>query len=275
MIENKQLVSNDLLPVYRITDTGEQVVDARELHGFLNVSSKFADWIKNRIEKFGFVEGEDFSAVSKILENGGRSLEYVLKLDMAKELAMVENNELGRKARRYFIEVEKRLRQPARVPLADEHDQITRLLQMLRMSEREKLFSPETDQALRVQIAELVLREPGRLSNAQKTEKSVLMIDTDYTGRWYSTKEIAVIAGVTVHLIAKLASEHNLRTDEYSRERPNSVRRSTGLIQIQYNETGKNRLVQLAKERINAGYVPNIKQKWRRTRRTRRPLKTE
>lgn len=88
-------------------------VDGRELHEFLGVQSKFADWIKNRIERFGFVEGEDFRAVSKILENGGRLIDYELSIDMAKELCMVENNEKGRQARKYFIECERRLKQIA------------------------------------------------------------------------------------------------------------------------------------------------------------------
>lgn len=92
-------------------------VDGRELHEFLGVQSKFADWIKNRIERFGFVEGEDFRAVSKILENGGRLIDYELSIDMAKEICMVENNEKGRQARRYFIECEKRLKQSTLQPM--------------------------------------------------------------------------------------------------------------------------------------------------------------
>lgn len=37
--------------------------------------------------------------------------DYVIKLDMAKELSMVENNIKGKQARRYFIECEKQLKQ--------------------------------------------------------------------------------------------------------------------------------------------------------------------
>jgi len=83
-----------------------QTIDARELHEFLRVQSKFADWIKNRIEKFGFVEGYDYISISKILENGGASKEYHISIDMGKELSMVENNDIGHAARRYFIDVE-------------------------------------------------------------------------------------------------------------------------------------------------------------------------
>ena len=94
-----------------IKQNGEQIVSARDLHEFLEVKSKFADWIKNRIEKYGFEENQDFVTISKNLENGGREIDYILKLDMAKELSMVEGNEKGKIARKYFIECEKKLKQ--------------------------------------------------------------------------------------------------------------------------------------------------------------------
>jgi anti-repressor protein len=69
------------------------------LHEFLEVQSKYADWIKNRIDKYYFAENQDYVTFSKNLENGGRSKEYGLTLDMAKELCMVENNAKGRRER--------------------------------------------------------------------------------------------------------------------------------------------------------------------------------
>ncbi|MNC09007.1 Phage antirepressor protein KilAC domain protein [compost metagenome] len=107
---SKQIIANELIPVYQ-TDAGERIVDGRELHEFLNVGTRFNDWIFRQLEKYGFIEGEDFySVLSKTSENGRPRTDYILKLDVAKELAMVENNEQGRKARRYFIEVEKKLK---------------------------------------------------------------------------------------------------------------------------------------------------------------------
>lgn len=86
-------------------------VDGRELHEFLEVGSRFNDWIRNRVEKYGFIEGEDFRAITKNLVSGGQQFDYELSIDMAKELCMVENNDKGRQARKYFIECEKRLKQ--------------------------------------------------------------------------------------------------------------------------------------------------------------------
>ena len=90
-----------------------QTVDARELHAFLNVGRDYTTWVKNRIDEYGFVESQDFEVFTKTGENlkGGRpSKEYMLSLDMAKELALVENSERGRLVRHYFIECEKKLR---------------------------------------------------------------------------------------------------------------------------------------------------------------------
>ena len=100
-----------LIPLKSQTINGNAVetVNARELHAFLEVQTRFNDWIKNRIEQYDFVENQDFTTVSKNLENGGRSIEYHTTLDMAKELAMVERTEKGKQARQYFIECEKQL----------------------------------------------------------------------------------------------------------------------------------------------------------------------
>ena len=88
----------------------QKSVSARELHQFLESKRQFANWIKERISKYGFEEGVDFVTFNKIVKRS-RLTEYDLTLDMAKELSMVENNEKGRQARRYFIQCEKALRQ--------------------------------------------------------------------------------------------------------------------------------------------------------------------
>ena len=103
---------NELIKIEskEIDNESVQTVNARELHGYLDIRSKFATWITNRISKYNFQENLDFLSVSKILENGGKMIEYFITIDMAKELAMVENNDKGREARKYFIECEKKLR---------------------------------------------------------------------------------------------------------------------------------------------------------------------
>lgn len=97
--------------IIKITEhNGKRAVNARELHKFLESKYQFANWIQERITKYGFVENQDYEVFKENLKNsnGGRpQIEYALSVDMAKELSMVENNEKGRLARKYFIECEK------------------------------------------------------------------------------------------------------------------------------------------------------------------------
>ncbi|MDY6904107.1 MAG: antA/AntB antirepressor family protein [Thermodesulfobacteriota bacterium] len=93
-----------------------EAVVARELHEFLEVGRDFSNWMRARIAEYGWREGTDYEVFAHFGENlkGGRpAAEYLISLDMAKELCMVERNEKGRQARRYFIEAEKKLRQLA------------------------------------------------------------------------------------------------------------------------------------------------------------------
>ncbi|MGC3338408.1 antA/AntB antirepressor family protein [Pseudomonas aeruginosa] len=104
-----------LIPVFTgsINDNQAQLVDARTLHRFLGIDTEFRKWVARRIEEYGFQEGEDFRSFLAESSGGRRSREYHVTLDMGKELAMVERNEKGRQARRYFIECERRLQQIA------------------------------------------------------------------------------------------------------------------------------------------------------------------
>ena len=106
--------------IIKITEeNGRRAVNARDLHQFLGSNRQFADWIKNRIEKYGFVENQDFEVFHNSVKNsnGGRpSTEYALSIEMAKELSMVENNDRGRQARKYFIECENVAKEQHRIP---------------------------------------------------------------------------------------------------------------------------------------------------------------
>ena len=98
------------------------LIDARLLHQQLQISTKFSTWIQRRIDEFGFEENVDYFSITEkkrfpFLGNqrGGdrRSIDYHLTMDMAKELAMLERNEVGKRIRQYFIAVEKEARETA------------------------------------------------------------------------------------------------------------------------------------------------------------------
>ena len=86
-------------------------VNARDLHKALESKRQFADWIKARLGRF--VENVDYICISQKSEIGNKPLkEYILALDTAKMIAMLENNPKGDEVRKYFIECEKQLNQP-------------------------------------------------------------------------------------------------------------------------------------------------------------------
>lgn len=98
---------NELLPF--IERDNQIFIDARLLHKRLESKQQFSHWIQDKIEDFDFVENRDFQINLSKSSGGRRSIDYLLTLDMAKELAMLERSKIGSQVRRYFIEVEKHL----------------------------------------------------------------------------------------------------------------------------------------------------------------------
>lgn len=95
----------ELIPIIR--DNHRGLVNARELHAFLEVNSLFAHWIK-RMLAYGFEENSDYTTIAK--KNNRQILkEYILTLDTAKEIAMIQRTPKGKQARQYFLACEKAL----------------------------------------------------------------------------------------------------------------------------------------------------------------------
>jgi anti-repressor protein len=128
-------MSAGLIPIYE-TQGGNPCVSARDLHTFLDSRQEFTAWIKGRIAKYGFVEGTDFLINLSRSEAGRQTTEYVLSLDTAKELAMVEANAKGQQARRYFIDAEKQRRQPSLPAPTSQAELILQLAQQNVASEK-------------------------------------------------------------------------------------------------------------------------------------------
>ena len=104
--------SGELIPLQE--NNGKKAVSARLLYSFLESKQQFADWIKNRIEQCDLIENQDFEVFQNFMKNpdGGRPLtEYALTIDSAKEISMMEGNEKGEQARRYFIACEQKLKE--------------------------------------------------------------------------------------------------------------------------------------------------------------------
>lgn len=109
---------NELIKVTVKND--QQLVSARDLYHGLELKIRFSLWVSKNFKEFE--DGEDFTSVSRDTEvqnNGGiqvRELQdYALTIDMAKQLCMMSHTELGRKYRKYFIELERKWNDPQEV----------------------------------------------------------------------------------------------------------------------------------------------------------------
>ena len=115
---------NDLNSIFPVTAESFSApsVDGRKLHEWLGVGRDFTNWMKARIEKYGFLPSQDFMLLlansGEQVHGGSNRTDYLLSVNMAKELGMVENSDRGREVRRYFLDCEGALMaQPAVLPL--------------------------------------------------------------------------------------------------------------------------------------------------------------
>lgn len=102
------------------TKDNTQVVSARELYKGLEIKRRFSAWVSDNFKDF--IEDVDFTSVRKSTEvknNGGIQIrelqDYAITISMAKELCMMSHTELGKKYRKYFLELERKWNDPKEV----------------------------------------------------------------------------------------------------------------------------------------------------------------
>ena len=98
-------------------DSNEPRISGRDLYEELQIQTPYSMWIKRMLD-YGFVENIDYWTDNKKVTRQDGTLmpqiqvDHYLTLDMAKEIAMIQRNEIGRKIRKYLIEVEKNWNKP-------------------------------------------------------------------------------------------------------------------------------------------------------------------
>lgn len=124
----------------QIGDSAVNAVNARDLHKVLEVKTAFSHWIKRRLEETMAEEGVDFIvAKNGIVENTlFQAVEYIISLDTAKEISMLERSEIGKKVRKHFIECEKELQNQNKLTLPKTYKEA--LLELVRAEEEKELL---------------------------------------------------------------------------------------------------------------------------------------
>jgi phage anti-repressor protein len=195
-----------LIPI--ITNSQEEnAVDGRELHYFLNCKTRdFSTWISRRIKKYGFVEGVDYEVFHESVENprGGRpTKDYIISIDTAKQLAMVEDNDRGKEARLYFIKVEKDAKRLAE-EIYKNREKIFQRAQMKLLGEispDDKDIYMKANQNVNAIVCDIVGVDKKKKDQMNTTE---LKIRDDTLGRWvdaYKIKESVSHANMVVRMM--------------------------------------------------------------------------
>lgn len=152
-----------------INTKGENItLSGRELHEFLEVKTRYKDWFPRMVE-YGFEENVDYRAVAqKRATAQGNTTTYIdheIKLDMAKEIAMIQRNEKGKQARKYFLEVEKMWNSPEMI--------MKRALEISnRKVEELKLITSQQSQLIgelkpKADYTDTILKNPGLVTITQ------------------------------------------------------------------------------------------------------------
>lgn len=118
-LTESEVIMNELITVNY--DNEQPTVSARELHDFLEVGADFRHWFPRMCE-YGFEEGRDFNPVKfdRVQYEGNREVrrtvdDAAITIDMAKELCMLQRNDKGKQARRYFLQLERDWNSPEKV----------------------------------------------------------------------------------------------------------------------------------------------------------------
>ncbi|PCK69246.1 phage antirepressor KilAC domain-containing protein [Paenibacillus larvae] len=108
---------SQLIPTHS-NENGNLLVSGRDLHEFLEVGTRYNDWFKRMVE-YGFVENVDYIEVTqKRVTSHGREHDMVdhhIKIEMAKEISMIQRNDKGKQARQYFLDLERKWNSPEMV----------------------------------------------------------------------------------------------------------------------------------------------------------------
>ena len=182
---------------------GELLVSARDLHKVLILdegkAERFSQWF-NRYLKYGFEENIDyFTGVKKftVVNNGAtRELEdYALKLDMAKEICMLQRSEKGRECRKYFIECERKLKENK--------------LQLTRKEELQlKLFSNDSMEVVNAH------KELVQIEVEEATQPLLTKIKEDEPLVTFADRILKEGDNILVRDLAKIASDEGYKIGE-------------------------------------------------------------
>ena len=226
----------DLIKI-SINESNEQIVSGRELYEFLEVKTQYTKWFERKVEKYGFIENIDFITISqkRLTAQGNETTynEHILKLSMAKELAMLENNEKGKQARLYFIKCEEEYKKQKQVTFSRKDLLMLNVIKANSENERMLALSNYEDEYVKpleveAKYTKEVLKSDSLLTVSQiakdlglsaiKLNKLLESLDIQYKkgGKWYikAKYQDKGYAQYETVLVSEDRTVHNLKWTE-------------------------------------------------------------
>ncbi len=219
-------------------------VSARDLYEFLELTERFSAWFK-RMLRYEFVEGTDYLGCKIFNTLAKQDLQdYQLTVEMAKEISMIQRNEKGKQARRYFIECEKRLKSQQQLSNGRSDKALLAQAKILNAKSRAaaiwlKLGDRMSDNKTYQQIC-------NSYASEALTGEKVLPLPECHE-KYYSATEVAKMVGSNHITVGKKAKEAGIRPSNENKQSaygkwffdksPNSNKQVTT---FKYNEKGVN-----------------------------------
>lgn len=166
----------------------------RELHEKLGIKTQFTKWAIRMFE-YGFEENIDYIPVSQkrltVQGNETTFTDYIVTINMAKEICMIQRSDIGREFRKYFIECEKQLKEIVQKPLLSKEDELLISIAKATTKETQMIAVGEYGRYKEEQVREKEVKP-------LQEENKILAPKADYTDRVLQAEGL-----ITITLIAK------------------------------------------------------------------------
>lgn len=203
---------NDLIKVNYENSTRPTVM-GRDLHEVLEIKTAYKDWFPRMCE-YGFIEGEDFCSILSESTGGRPSTDHQLTIDMAKEICMIQRTDIGRKVRKYFINVENEYKEIKLINLRESRPDKSHSLEVKEMNARVRM----SNQYLKLAAVDTVSQQYKNILVAKSAEilagEPLLPLPRSEQ-KMYSATEIGDMFGVTAQKVGRIANLNGLKTEEY------------------------------------------------------------
>ena len=203
-------------------EEGQQLVSARELHEFLEVTERFSNWFSRQLQ-YGFIEGVDFSGCKVFNTLAKQDLQdYAITIDMAKEISMIQRTDKGRQARKYFIKCEKKLKEELKsnkqlnfTPGGNIPIEVREMFSMIPDTNKAEMMIKVMDKFYPKKEIDKIIKEKKDKPKFDLKQKAIDVFKECYDEAYITSRGGYVL--LTKEVVYKCASKNGIRKIEFNK----------------------------------------------------------